>query len=57
MKNMQEKADTNRKADREELKGIMNATQEKMETAIHSIRSELEETIQYQMENVMLEVN
>jgi 3-phenylpropionate/cinnamic acid dioxygenase small subunit len=57
MKTMQEKADTIRKADREELKGMMNATRETMEAAIHSIRSELQEAIQYQKPNVMVEVN
>jgi predicted transcriptional regulator len=33
------------------------AIDEKMEAVIHSIRSEIEETIQHRMENVMTEVN
>jgi hypothetical protein len=56
----QEKADANRQADRELLIGIMDANaksmrednksgEEKTEAAIHSIRSELEETVQHEM--------
>jgi hypothetical protein len=60
----QEKADANRQADRELLIEIMDANaksmredvksgEEKMEAAIHSIRSELEETIQHEMKGVL----
>jgi hypothetical protein len=57
----QEKADTDRKANREDLKSgqaeIIAAIEEKMEATSHSIQSEVQETIQHQMENVMTEVN
>jgi hypothetical protein len=40
MKTMQEKPDTTRKADREELKGMINAFQEKMDAWIVGIRDD-----------------
>jgi hypothetical protein len=36
-----------------EMKANMDIHQEKMETAMHSIRSELEETIKYRVEDVL----
>jgi hypothetical protein len=38
----------------DEMEAKMNICQEKMEAAIHSIRSELEETIKHRMEAVLL---
>jgi hypothetical protein len=38
----------------EEMKAKMDIHQEKMEAAIHSIRSELEETIKHSVEDVLL---
>jgi hypothetical protein len=43
MKNMHEKADTTRKADREELKGMIDAIQVKMDAWITNVRDDRKE--------------
>jgi hypothetical protein len=53
----QKRMEANRKTGRKEMKQEIGASQEKMEVAIHSIRSELDETIQHRIENVMTQVN
>jgi hypothetical protein len=45
------------KSGQAEIRSTIGAIVEKMETAIPSMRSEREETIQHRMENVMAEVN
>jgi hypothetical protein len=50
---MQAKTDANVK----EMKAKMDIHQEKIEATIHSIRSELEETIKYRVEDVLSCVN
>jgi uncharacterized protein YtpQ (UPF0354 family) len=46
--------ETRTESTQEEMKTKMNIHQEKMEAAIHSIWSELEETIQHRVEDVLL---
>jgi hypothetical protein len=44
-------------AGQEHMQEMIRTNQEKMEAAIHSIPSELDETIQYRFKNVMTSVN